>query len=220
MAMDELNVLRGKFITFEGIEGAGKSTQSKLFVEYLNKNDVEAVWTREPGGCPEAEEIRNVLISGGAGKLDGITELLLMYAARRLHTERRIKPLLKDGVTVISDRYLDSSLAYQGFGRSLGEDKVSKLKEIVLGDFTTDLTIILDLPVEIGLQRANKRGETNRFEEEEIEFHRKVRGGFDYIYRNNMDRCVKIDVMGKNVDELTKIMIDTAVKFFKKPPKT
>jgi dTMP kinase len=214
MVMNDLNVLRGKFITFEGIEGAGKSTQSKFFVEFLNKNGVEAVWTREPGGCPEAEEIRNVLISGGAGKLDGTTELLLMYAARRLHTERRIKPLLKDGTTVVSDRYLDSSLAYQGFGRGLGEDKVLKLKEIVLGDFTTDLTIILDLPVEIGLQRANKRGETNRFEEEEIEFHRKVREGFDYIYKNNMDRCVKIDVMGKSVDELAKIMIDTTVKFF------
>jgi dTMP kinase len=213
--MSDLDVLKGKFITFEGAEGAGKSTQSRLLVEYLNKNGIEAMWTREPGGCPEAEEIRNLLISGGVEKFDGITELLLMYAARRLHTERKIKPLLKKGVTVVSDRYLDSSLAYQGFGRSLGEEKVLKLKEIVLGDFTTDLTIILDVSVELGLQRANKRGDVNRFENEELEFHRKIREGFEYVYKTNRNRCVKIDVTNKEVDELAKIILDTAVDFFK-----
>jgi dTMP kinase len=212
--MNKLDVLRGKFITFEGMDGAGKSTQSKIFVDFLNKNGVEAVWTREPGGCPEAEEIRNLLISGSVGKLDGITELLLMYAARRLHTERKIKPLLKDGVTVVSDRYLDSSVAYQGFGRGLENDKISKLKDVVLGDFTTDLTIILDLPVDVGLQRANKRGEVNRFEKEQVEFYERIKDGFNYVYETNRNRCVKMDVLDKSIEELAEIVVDVAVKFF------
>src|SRR5574344_1807397 len=121
--------LKGKFITFEGVEGAGKSTQSKLLVEYLNNNGVEAVWTREPGGCEGAEEIRKLLINGSVNKWDGITELLLMYAARRDHTEKKIKPLLAEGKVVISDRYFDSSLAYQGYGHNLDLSKIQKIRE-------------------------------------------------------------------------------------------
>ena len=108
-----MNNIKGKFITFEGVEGAGKSTQSKLLVEYLNKNNIEAIWTREPGGSEGAEEIRKLLINGAINKWDGITELLLMYAARRDHTEKKIKPLLAQGKTVICDRYLDSTVAYK-----------------------------------------------------------------------------------------------------------
>jgi dTMP kinase len=213
--MDGLNILVGKFITFEGVEGAGKSTQSKVFVEYLNNNGVEAVWTREPGGCPEAEEIRKLLTTGSVDKLDGISELLLMYAARKLHTERKIKPLLLSNVTVVSDRYFDSSLAYQGFGHGIPPEKIENLKKIVLDDFTTDLTIILDLPTEIGLQRANKRGETNRFEAMDVEFHKRVKNGFNYVHETEGNRCIKIDVLGKNVEDLSKTIIQEAVKFFK-----
>jgi dTMP kinase len=213
--MNELDVLRGKFITFEGVEGAGKSTQSKLFVEYLNNNGVEAVWTREPGGCPEAEEVRKLLTAGSVDKLDGVSELLLMYAARKLHTERKIKPLLSANVTVASDRYFDSSLAYQGFGHGIPLEKVESLKKIVLDDFTTDMTIILDLPVEIGLQRANKRGETNRFEAMDIEFHKKVKSGFDYICKTDKNRCIRVDVVGRSVEELSEIIIRETIGFFK-----
>ena len=117
--MINIEGIKGKFITFEGIEGAGKSTQSRMLVEFLNKNGIEAVWTREPGGCPEAEEVRNILINGSVDKLDGMSELLLMYASRRLHTEKKIKPLLKEGKVVISDRYFDSTFAYQGFGSGI-----------------------------------------------------------------------------------------------------
>jgi dTMP kinase len=211
----DIEILKGKFITFEGIDGAGKSTQSKIFVDHLNENGVKAVLTREPGGCPEAEEIRNLLISGAIDKFDGMVELLLMYAARRAHTEKKIKPLLKDGITVVSDRYLDSTLAYQGFGRELGRDKIENLRKIVLDDFTTDLTIILDLPVEVSLERANSRGKTNRFEEMQVEFYKRVKMGFDYVCETDVRRCVRIDVMNKNIEEVSSVVLETAVRFFK-----
>ena len=200
--MISLNNIKGKFITFEGIEGAGKSTQSKNLVEYLNNNGVEAVWTREPGGCPEAEEIRNVIINGSVDKLDGMSELLLMYAARRLHTEKKIKPLLAEGKVVISDRYFDSTFAYQGFGSGIDLEKINMMKKIVLDDFKPDLTIILDIDVMEGLNRANKRGDVNRFESKKIEFHNRVREGFNSLLKLEPNRCKMIDVTSLNVNEV------------------
>ena len=146
--MLNIECLKGKFITFEGGEGAGKSTQSKMFVEYLNKNGIKAEWSREPGGCDEAEEIRSLLVRGSADKWDGVTELLLMYASRRVHTEKKIKPLLKQGITVVSDRYFDSTFAYQGFGYNLPIEKIESVKKVVLEDFKPDLTFFLDLDVQ------------------------------------------------------------------------
>lgn len=207
--MQDLSKIRGKFITFEGGEGAGKSTQSKKIVEYLNDNGIEAVWTREPGGCEDAEEIRKLLISGGKDRWDGITELLLMYAARRIHTEKKIKPLLKKGVTVISDRYLDSSFAYQGFASNIPLETINTVRNIVLEDFRPDLTIFLDLDTEKGLKRTEIRGEKNRFEEKDLVFHKKVREGFNYIYENEKNRkIIKIDVDSKSVDELFFIILN------------
>lgn len=200
--MDFFDKVKGKFITFEGVEGAGKSTQSKLLVEYLNNNGVEAVWTREPGGCPEAEEIRNVLINGSVDKWDGITELLLMYAARRVHTEKKIKPLLEKNITVISDRYFDSSFAYQGFGHQIDLEKVKSIRKIVLDDFKPDITLILDLDIAEGLARTDKRGDKNRFEGMKLEFHNRVRNGFKYISENDPKRCKLINVKDYNIDEL------------------
>ena len=206
--------LKGKFITFEGGEGVGKSTQSKLLVEELNKKGIKAVWTREPGGCDDAEEIRNLIVSGSANRWDGITELLLIYAARRVHTEKKIKPLLKDGVTVISDRYFDSSLAYQGFGHNLPIENVETIRKIVLEDFKPDVTIFLDMDTEAALMRTNKRGDKNRFEDMELSFHKKVKDGFEYILSKENERFIRIDVANITINELNKIIINKLTNYF------
>ena len=208
--------LRGKFITFEGGEGVGKSTQSKLLVEKLNKNGIEAVWTREPGGCEDAEEIRKLLISGSAGRWDGITELLLMYAARRVHTEKKIKPLLKNNTVVISDRYFDSSFAYQGFGHNLPIETIESIRKIVLEDFRPDLTIFLDMDTEDALKRTDKRGDKNRFEDMDIEFHRRVKDGFNYILSKEKERFIRIDVSGLSIETLNDMIIVKSIEFFTK----
>lgn len=206
--------LKGKFITFEGGEGVGKSTQSKLLVEELNKKGIKAVWTREPGGCDDAEEIRNLIVSGSANRWDGITELLLIYAARRVHTEKKIKPLLKDGVTVISDRYFDSSLAYQGFGHNLSIENVETIRKIVLENFKPDVTIFLDMDTEAALMRTNKRGDKNRFEDMELSFHKKVKDGFEYILSKENERFIRIDVTNITINELNKIIINKLTNYF------
>lgn len=206
--------LKGKFITFEGGEGVGKSTQSKLLVEELNKKGIKAVWTREPGGCDDAEEIRKLIVSGSANRWDGITELLLIYAARRVHTEKKIKPLLKDGVTVISDRYFDSSLAYQGFGHNLPIENVETIRKIVLEDFKPDVTIFLDMDTEAALMRTNKRGDKNRFEDMELSFHKKVKDGFEYILSKENERFIRIDVTNITINELNKIIINKLTNYF------
>ncbi len=205
--MNNLEKLKGKFITFEGVEGAGKSTQSKLLVEYLNKNGIEAVWTREPGGSEGAEEIRKLLINGTVNKWDGITELLLMYAARRDHTEKKIKPLLAEGKVVISDRYFDSTLAYQGYGHQLNLNKIRMVQEVVLEDFKPNITIILDLDAEKGLKRTDIRGEKNRFEDMKLDFHKRVREGFRKTAEQEPDRVKIINVENKSIEELQKEII-------------
>lgn len=213
--MEDLIYLKGKFITFEGGEGVGKTTQSKKLVEYLNNAGIKADWSREPGGCDEAEEIRNLLINGSVNKWDGITELLLMNAARRVHTEKKIKPLLKDGYTVVSDRYCDSTLAYQGFGYENSVKKIDDMKKIILDDFEPDLTIFLDLDVIEGLKRAGIRGDTNRFEEMDIKFHERVRQGFNFSYERSKNRCIKIDTTGYNIEDLFSEILAQAIAFFK-----
>lgn len=195
--------IAGKFITFEGGEGVGKTTQSKLFVDKLNENGIKAVWTREPGGCEEAEEIRKLVTSGDTGRWDGITELLLMYAARRVHTEKKIKPLLRENITVVSDRYVDSSLAYQGFGHNLPIKKLETIQKLVLDDFEPDLTLLLDMNLEDSLARANVRGDTNRFETMTLNFHRRVREGFAYAMGKNPHRFIKIAVDNLGIEEVS-----------------
>ena len=206
--------LKGKFITFEGVEGAGKSTQSKLLVDYLNKNNIFTEWTREPGGSTSAEEIRKLLVNGNVNKWASITELLLMYASRREHTEKKIKPLLKKGITVISDRYFDSTIAYQGYGYQLDINKIEKIKDIVLEDFKPDMTFILDLDVIEGLKRTDIRGEKNRYENMKIDFHKKVRDGFLKLAEKEKKRIKLINVLNKSIEEIHKEIINILQKSF------
>ncbi|MDR1494996.1 MAG: dTMP kinase [Rickettsiales bacterium] len=206
--------LRGRFITFEGGEGAGKTTQSKLLVEQMNKAGIGAIWTREPGGCEGAEEIRNLVLKGTVDKWDGITELLLLYASRKVHTERKIKPALNSGIAVVSDRYFDSSLAYQGFGHSLPLSKIDTVRKIVLDDFRPDLTLILDVDIGLGLSRACAGAGKNRFEDMDFEFHRRVRDGFNHIYEANPDRCIRIDTMDLSIEDLSGLIVERILKFF------
>ncbi|WP_207478630.1 dTMP kinase [Arenibaculum pallidiluteum] len=186
--------MRGRFITFEGGEGAGKTTQLRLLVEALGARGVTAVATREPGGSAGAEDIRRLLVEGGTGRWDGLTELLLHCAARRDHLLRTVLPALEAGKWVVSDRFADSSMAYQGYGHGVGRAAVEALHEIAIGDFRPDLTLVLDLPVEAGLARAASRGGAeDRYERMGVAFHERLRQGFLDIAAREPGRCAVID---------------------------
>ena len=188
---------RGCFITLEGGEGAGKTTQISRLKDLLVDRDIDVLTTREPGGSEGAEQIRNLLVNGDPGRWDSMTETLLHFAARRDHVEKVVKPALAAGTWIISDRFADSTMAYQGYGHGLGLETISRIYEVVLADFKPDLTIILDLDVEAGLGRALSRsGGEDRYERMEIDFHRKLRQGFLDIAHNNPDRCALIDASG------------------------
>lgn len=185
---------RGRFITFEGGEGGGKSTQVKALAERLKAAGLEVVATREPGGSVGAESIRELLVTGAADRWSPITETLLMYAARRDHIERVIAPALTRGAWVVCDRFADSTRAYQGAGGGTDPALIAALETHVLGEVRPDLTLILDLPVQEGLRRAHSRagGET-RFESKGEAFHERLRQGFLNIARREPERCVVID---------------------------
>ncbi|MDC0995634.1 dTMP kinase [Pseudomonadales bacterium] len=170
--------MKGRFITIEGVEGVGKSTNISYIERFLEARDIKFVSTREPGGTALAERIRDVLIDKAESSMDPMTELLLMFAARKQHTEELIKPALERGEWVICDRYTDSSYAYQGGGRGLDSKIISKVEKLTLGSFKPDLTIVLDLPVKKGLARAGNRGELDRFELESEKFFKRVRATF------------------------------------------
>ncbi len=174
---------KGFFITFEGPEGAGKSSQLQRLAEALTRRGYTCVATREPGGTPLAETLRAILKEHqGSEKLHDKTELLLMEAARSQHVREVIAPALEKGNVVLCDRFADSSTAYQGIARGIGTDTVRCLNDFACGDCIPDLTILLDLPVERGFERTRRRvetqGEVDRFEEEDLQFHHKVRDGF------------------------------------------
>jgi dTMP kinase len=185
----------GRFITFEGGDGVGKSTQARLLVDSLGKIGIAAIQTREPGGSPGAEAIRKILLSGDAEAWDAESEALLMVAARRDHLRRTIRPVLEAGKWVVCDRFSDSTEAYQGYGRGLPRDVLAALHRLIAGDFAPDLTVILDLPVEQGLKRA---ASANRFERMGTDFHRRMAEGFREIARREPKRCVLIDG-GRNI---------------------
>lgn len=187
----------GRFITIEGGEGAGKSTQIKALADWLRERGIVVTTTREPGGSPGAEAIRKLLVEGSADKWDGTTEALLHFAARRDHLRRTVWPALERGEWVISDRFADSTKAYQGYGHGLDLETIDRLYAIAVGKFVPDLTIILDLPVEQGLARAASRaGVETRYENMNIDFHRRLRNGFLDIARNEPRRCIVIDATG------------------------
>jgi dTMP kinase len=187
----------GRFISLEGGEGTGKSTQARCLGARLAQAGIEVVLTREPGGSPGAEQIRKLVVEGEGGRWTPITETLLVYAARADHVARTIGPALAAGRWVISDRFNDSSFAYQGAGRGVPRETIRRIDAAVLDDFRPDLTLILDLPVEVGLARAGARGgNENRFESLGADFHERMRNAFLDIARKQPDRCRLIDATG------------------------
>jgi dTMP kinase len=170
--------MKGKFITLEGGEGCGKTSNIEFIVEYLNKRGIDVIKTREPGGTDISEKIRELLLDKNNTDLHADAELLLMFAARAQHLQQKILPAIAQGQWVLSDRFTDSTFAYQGAGRGIAYDKIQQLENWVQNGFTPDKTFILDLPIEIGMERAAKRAELDRFEREKMDFFHKVREGF------------------------------------------
>ena len=188
---------RGRFITFEGGEGAGKSTQLKRLAARLRGEGREVVATREPGGSPGAESIRELVLNGAADRWSPVTETLLMYAARRDHIERVIRPALARGQWVVCDRFADSTRAYQGAAGGTDAGLIAAMETFVLEDTRPDLTLIFDLPAKIGLERAVARpGAEMRFESKGMAFHERLREAFLGIAKAEPDRCVVIDADG------------------------
>ncbi len=177
--MSQLSQQRGRFIVFEGGEGAGKSTQVKALVAQLRALGLEVVQTREPGGSPGAELLRDLLVQGDAGRWSPLSELLMMYAARSDHLEKVIRPALGRGAWVVCDRFADSSRAYQGAGGGVTPAFIEQVDAAVVNDIQPDLVLVMDLPVEAGLRRASARGDhENRFESKGLAFHERLRQGF------------------------------------------
>ena len=187
-----------KFITLEGGEGAGKTTQIKLLANALKAGGLDPIITREPGGSPAAEVIRSLLVEGAVDRWQPMTEALLNYAARLEHVQATIEPALAAGRWVLCDRFADSTVAYQGYGHDLGRAVIDELHRLVLGYFQPDLTVILDIPVAEGLARATNRelaegSREDRYEHMDEGFHQRLRDGFLDIARRNPERCVVID---------------------------
>ena len=191
------------FVTIEGPEGSGKSSVTKEVVKLLEKDGYTVVLTREPGGTPIAEQIRNVILDKENTKMDGMTEALLYAASRRQHLVEKVWPLSKEGKIIISDRFLDSSLAYQGGARGLGIDKILALNQFATDGYYPELTLLFDLDPRIGLARiaANKGREVNRLDLEKIDFHDSVRKTFLELSKRFSDRYVVLDA-SKPFDEV------------------
>jgi len=188
--------MQGKFITFEGGEGTGKSTQAAMLALRLESYGLGVALTREPGGSPGAEIIRHVLLTGAAKPLGAEVEAMLFAAARDDHVQCTILPALRSGKWVISDRFVDSTRVYQGILGQVDEKLINGLERVSVGELSPDLTVILDVPVALGLERAKlRRGDVqaDRFEEEGVEFHEKLREAYLAIATREPDRCVVVD---------------------------
>lgn len=185
--------MRGKFITVEGIEGVGKSTNIEFLSALIEKKGFSVVLTREPGGTPMAERIREMLLEHGDEPLPDIAESLLFFASRSLHINNMIRPALEAGKWVVCDRFTDASRAYQGYGRGLGLEKINRMAEWVHGDLQPDLTLLLDAPADVGKERAEKRGETDRLDAEEAAFYQRVRDGYLSLAAAEPERFAVID---------------------------
>ena len=187
---------RGRFITLEGGEGVGKTTQATRLGAWLASRGIAAVVTREPGGSEGAEAVRELLLRGPTGRWDAMTETLLHFAARRDHLRATIAPALERGDWVVCDRFADSTRAYQGVVQGVGRELVERLYGAVVGALAPDLTLVLDLPAEEGLRRAGARGAGNRYERMGPDFHRCLRQAFRDIAAAEPGRCVTIDAGG------------------------
>ena len=205
---------KGKFITIEGTEGAGKSTSLYYIKDVLQQKGIDFITTREPGGTPIAEKIRELLLDKANTALCDDAELLLMFAARAQHLNELIIPALQSGQWVISDRFTDATYAYQGGGRGLPWKKIAQLEQWVQGDLHPDATILLDIPVEQGMERVRSRGETDRFEEEQMSFFSRIREAYLRLARENPQRYYIIDTrpaieeVYQQLDRVLKKLVD------------
>jgi dTMP kinase len=185
--------MRGKFITIEGSEGVGKTTNMAFIKGWLEAKKLSYISTREPGGTPLAEQVRELLLAPRAELVCSASELLLMFAGRAQHIDQVIEPALAGGRWILCDRFTDATYAYQGAGRKMGSDLIAELEILVQGSLRPDLTLILDIPVDIGLKRASARSDPDRFELEQVEFFERVRRGYLGIAEQDPDRCKLID---------------------------
>lgn len=214
---------KGRFITFEGGEGVGKSTQIRALAAALQASGLQVLLTREPGAAPgllaQAQAIRRLLVEGEPGTWQPESEALLNYAQRLEHVRRVIDPALAAGKWVLCDRFADSTMAYQGYGHRLGVGFVRKLHRLVLGRLAPDLTLVFDLPVEIGLKRALARaGAETRYERMDIAFHKRLRQGFRAIAKAAPKRCVLVKADGSEAQVAARIAMLVAARFGVKLP--
>lgn len=205
--------MTGRFITFEGGEGCGKTTQIKLLEEYLQKKNLDVLLTKEPGGTPIGQDLRKMLCTGDKDKFDAVAEALLYYADRRIHMQQKVWPALQKGAWVISDRFADSTMAYQyyGYNKRLSKEMLDSLYQMTVGDFYPDLTIILDIDPKIGLQRSIVRNNQTlanetRHESREMEFHQNLRQGFLEIAKT-ADRYLVLDA-NVSIEDLHKKVVE------------
>lgn len=197
---------KGKFITFEGCEGVGKSWQIRALKEYLTEKKVDFIITREPGGSFIAEKIRNIILSAENKDMDSVCEAMLYSAARVQHINDIIAPALKSGKLVICDRYIDSTLAYQGYARGLGEEFINNLNKLAAGKYIPDFTLFLDLSPEKSFLRKGGADKTDRLENLDIEFHKKVYQGYKIIALKEKNRFISIDASGNKQQTNQKII--------------
>lgn len=200
--------MRGYFITFEGPDGAGKTTQIRLLNDYLKAKGWDTVLTREPGGTPIGEKIRNIILDVENREMNPIAEMLLYAASRAQHVSQLIKPALEQGKIVLCDRFVDSSIAYQGFGRDLGIDMVEGVNHFALQGIIPDLTLLFAIDPEKGLERSRQRRKAmDRLEEEQLDFHKKVYEGFMALSRKYPQRFRVIDA-SLEIENIHKIVVD------------
>lgn len=200
------------FITFEGIEGAGKSTQAKLLAKSLKSSNIDVILTREPGGCKVSEQIRDIIINNK--DIDILTELFLIISARIEHLNKTIKPALSNGNFVVCDRFIDSTIAYQAYASGIKIDQIDKIHNMITDLPKPALTFIFNMDIDNALERTKTRNNNNKFEQKPHEFHLQVQEGFLDIYKNNRDRCFLIDAT-KSIEDIHKQIIDKVNQVFK-----
>lgn len=194
--------MRGLFITLEGGDGAGKSTQIRNIESFFDKKELVVVHTREPGGTAISEKLRDILLDGGNSEMDPVTEMLIYAAARAQHVREFVKPALEGGRIVICDRFVDSSIAYQAYGRGLG-DMVSIVNSYATDDLAPDITFWMDIDPKEGRERVSKTGDFDRLEMEQLDFHYKVRDGYKALCSKYPERIKRIDA-SRTVDEISR----------------
>lgn len=206
--------MKGKFLTIEGVEGVGKSTNLHSIRKTLERENINFITTREPGGTIVAEKIRTLLLEHHDEKLCELSELLLVFAARAQHIETVIKPALEKGLWVLCDRFTDATYAYQGGGRGLSSSTISQLENLSQGSLRPDFTLILDLDPKIGLARAKNRGELDRFEVEKMDFFQKVRATYIAISKREPERCRVVDA-SRPIDAVSNDVTEQLMTFIR-----